>query len=282
MDKRKGFTLIELLVVIAIIALLMAILMPALARVKRQARAVVCRSNLRNLSLAAMLYVEDNNGRFWCGWGPESTGWPPWPPRQPQGWRDALEHYYKDEKVRFCPEATKWDDVSDGYCGAKFEAWGYEHIPSNQKVFHGSLGNNGWCWDPPYGATLWGLDPASYWKTPHVKGTSNIPLFGDSRLRLGTPHHRNTVSPADTPPPFDDHPLTLDWWQKMNVFCTDRHMGHINMIFFDSSVRKVGLKELWTLQWKPKPYYDTCNAYTLCGGATPALWDGQAPWMSKF
>jgi len=51
MNKHRGFTLIELLVVIAIIALLMAILMPALRRVKEQAKTVVCRSHLQQWSL---------------------------------------------------------------------------------------------------------------------------------------------------------------------------------------------------------------------------------------
>jgi len=51
MSRRKGFTLIELLVVIAIIALLMAILMPALARVKEQARTVACLANLKQWNL---------------------------------------------------------------------------------------------------------------------------------------------------------------------------------------------------------------------------------------
>jgi prepilin-type N-terminal cleavage/methylation domain-containing protein/prepilin-type processing-associated H-X9-DG protein len=57
----RGFTLVELLVVIAIIALLMAILMPALQRVKKQARTVVCRSNLRQVGLIITMYLEDND-----------------------------------------------------------------------------------------------------------------------------------------------------------------------------------------------------------------------------
>jgi prepilin-type N-terminal cleavage/methylation domain-containing protein len=59
MRKQQGFTLIELLVVIAIIALLLAILMPALQRVKKQAKGVVCRNNMKQIGMAANLYAED-------------------------------------------------------------------------------------------------------------------------------------------------------------------------------------------------------------------------------
>ncbi len=68
MRKRTGFTLIELLVVIAIIALLLAILMPALQRVKEQAREVTCRSNLRQYGIAQSLYLDDFDDRYPSAW----------------------------------------------------------------------------------------------------------------------------------------------------------------------------------------------------------------------
>ncbi|NIP25933.1 MAG: prepilin-type N-terminal cleavage/methylation domain-containing protein [Phycisphaerae bacterium] len=62
MGKRRGFTLIELLVVIAIIALLMAILMPALNRARELGRRSVCLGNLKQLALAWVMYADENDG----------------------------------------------------------------------------------------------------------------------------------------------------------------------------------------------------------------------------
>ena len=64
MFKRSGFTLIELLVVIAIISLLMAILMPALNKVRKQARRVVCSSNMKQMCTAVAVFANERDGKI--------------------------------------------------------------------------------------------------------------------------------------------------------------------------------------------------------------------------
>jgi len=68
-SKRRGFTLIELLVVISIIAILMAILMPALKRAKEQGQRAVCQGNLKSLTLAWVMYADGNDDKIVNGAG---------------------------------------------------------------------------------------------------------------------------------------------------------------------------------------------------------------------
>ena len=84
--KKRAFTLIELLVVIAIIALLMALLMPALRLAKDQATGLICVNNLRQLSIAWLSYTTENNGKIVNGHIPRDNN----PPRH--WWVLAPQH----------------------------------------------------------------------------------------------------------------------------------------------------------------------------------------------
>jgi len=93
-SAETAFTLIELLVVIAIIGILAAMLLPVLARAKESGRRISCLNNLTQLSLAAQMFVNDNQGNY--------------PPRdESDRWPDRLyDDYGKNLKLLLCPSET--------------------------------------------------------------------------------------------------------------------------------------------------------------------------------
>ena len=74
------------------------------------------------------------------------------------------------------------------------------------------------------------------------------------------------------PPPQENRGKTNMIW-----FCINRHDGYVNSLFMDWSVRKVGLKELWTLKWHRN--FNTSNRWTRAGGVRPEDWP---EWMRDF
>src|SRR5512136_33555 len=93
MSMRRAFTLIELLVVIAIIAILMAILMPALNRAKEQGKRAACLNNLKQLTLAWIMYADENDGRLVNGAAGYSNSNQAWGDhRNELAWVDTLDN----------------------------------------------------------------------------------------------------------------------------------------------------------------------------------------------
>lgn len=270
MYKRQAFTLIELLVVIAIIALLMSILMPALNRVKQQAKTVGCASNLKNWTLYFALYTKDHDGKFEAGTGPDHR----------YHWFNALRPYYNNnKKVMCCPTAKKpLVDIYGQPTGQwnTFSAWGIYSESKDGGGYDpegdwGSYGINGWVENPPSSVStvFEGFPTSNNWRTTDVPFAGYIPLMMDA-LRFN-------VFPLDTDSPPETEDMAWQSTQHMRRICINRHDGFINMAFLDWSVRKVGLKELWTLKWHRT--YKQAGPWTTAGGILSEDWP---EWMRGF
>ena len=259
MRQEKAFTLIELLVVIAIIALLMAILMPALQRVRKQAKAVVCQSNLRQWGVVFSMYTEDNDGKFPHVSSPFLDADRTWP--------YIYRPYYSDSNdLLLCPMATRSELRPDqtfpaytfGQVGSKSTAWKIV-TKYPEVVFEGSYGMNAQHW--------------FHTGHPDIRGAlNNVPVLLDCAHECAEPR-----SVFDDPPEYNGA-IGSSPIGDMEYFCINRHDATINGMFLDFSVRRVGLKELWTLRWEPH-FPAGLSRWTKAGGVQPDDWP---EWMRNF
>ncbi|MHC4616608.1 MAG: type II secretion system protein [Planctomycetota bacterium] len=268
-EERRAFTLIELLVVIAIIALLMSILMPALSKAKSQAKISVCLSNLHQWAIIFDMWFADNEGKFMNGdeWGElmpaTGSGAPDNQDRVDEGdhaWWFILTSYYANTSGTLSPTSrTYYGDYGLLRCAAAKKkpatqaegrrrrknttnsCWAlYFDYDDNYYVW-GSYGFNSWLYNR--GGNHNGVE---YWGRQPTRKAFNVPMVMDCFWCEGYPRH------SYEPPPMPSHGPFGNENNYMWRFCINRHNdGYVDGAFADLSVRRVGLKELWELDWHP-------------------------------
>ena len=154
---RRGFTLIELLVVIAIIAILAAILFPVFAKAREKARQSSCLSNVKQISLGMLQYIQDYDEKFpYYGYGSYAAD--PW-----IFWPHQLQPYIKNWQVYLCPSGIAYGTTT--YHGTTYP------IQPNYGVV-GAL----WTSNPPVALSAV-QSPSTKW----MISDCNHPALGDIR-----------------------------------------------------------------------------------------------------
>jgi len=237
MVNKKGFTLIELLVVIAIIAMLLAIIVPALGKAKKKARFVVDLSNLKQIQLGVALYAAQYNDKLFSY--DYTVG-------SKMLYLDQIAPFIGDvDAVRLCPE-TKIKEGTNGRGAAKYPwRWGQEY---------GSYAINGYIYsddhpshpcrsyiEPNFQALSWG-------KTSNVGHADTVPSFADAAWIDAWPKDTDTV-PVNINLDYGANGSDYPTAGHMLRFMLNRHEGKAGVAFLDGHAGGVKLKDFWTLRW---------------------------------
>ena len=220
--QHNGFTLIELLVVIAIIAILAAILFPVFSRARENARRSSCQSNLKQIGIGLMQYVQDYDERFPAYVFTDSINTSSWV-------RLWVQPYIKSTQVFACPSAKEYTAASSTVAAADTAQTAAIADPPNG-FFVSSYGYNGM----------------------HVNlGYPTPPLDYRGAVSYDRPTLAMAVQPAETVWVGDyvialistatDSPIEACGYGYRG----GRHMGRTNFLFMDGHVKSL---QAWTLK----------------------------------
>jgi prepilin-type N-terminal cleavage/methylation domain-containing protein len=259
----NAFTLVELLVVITIIAILAALLLPALAVAKRQGQQTACLNNVKQITLAGLIYMSDAAQGLPANW----AGFPNYEPGVADSWFDALTNYGTAGNVRLCPSTLNPSSASTGQIilGTANLPWGCWDTSTDLPA-SGSFGMNGYFYEliTPYPDLPASKLSYMFPKPASVQKPSQTPLFFDEMYIDAFPLETDTAAP-------DLYCGQPNAWQagggRGMACCTIlRHggptatssvpykSGHplpgaINMGFDDGHVELVKLQNLWSYTW---------------------------------